>query len=320
MCICAFGLPCRVPHVTGYVDSASSQRKGSPPGLPPLAHPLLLNHQPRPHRDSATQPTNRDPLDLLYKSAAVKCARPRFPPTSAAAVDPRERETQRATPSASPALSPTLRQFFLTTHSLVSVIIPSAPKDTVVHMSDHTAKRQRLTGSFSPASPPYHLDAKTNEQTKPVVHPSTPTSPPYMSANPSSNGGFATNATGPAPEMTPPSSVNMSQQLSQPATSASNQLPFPTPGSTTGVAFSSNLDSDGDATMADSVDDDAEKLGEHRRSNHNRQSPGLPAGKGAVYGDNGATGSSLFKLCQSSKVPFNCAANLRFALLTRIAG
>jgi hypothetical protein len=122
------------------------------------------------------------------------------------------------------------------------------------------------------------------------------------------------NATAPAPEMTPPSSVYMSQQVSQSAISASNPHPFPTPGSTTGIATSSNIDSDVDAMV---MDDDAERLSEHRHSNHNRQRRGELSGNGALPRDTGAYGSSLFKLCQSSKTPFDFSAHfLRPELLT----
>ncbi|KAF1989380.1 hypothetical protein K402DRAFT_461264 [Aulographum hederae CBS 113979] len=45
-------------------------------------------------------------------------------------------------------------------------------------------KRQRLTGSFSPASPPYHLAKGAPDITKPLFQPNTPTSPP-QNMNPS---------------------------------------------------------------------------------------------------------------------------------------
>ncbi|KAF2189753.1 Rox3-domain-containing protein [Zopfia rhizophila CBS 207.26] len=168
-------------------------------------------------------------------------------------------------------------------------------------MSENPLKRQRLTGSFSPASPPYHL-AKPTEQTKlPIVHPNTPTSPPYMSSISQANGGSATAATAPSSEMTPPSSVNMSQQGSHPAALAVNSLPFPTPASTTGAISSGNVDSDGDAMMIDDGSEDAVKLAnsqarlglsQYRRSDHNRQ------GKGLRFGEKGACGDSLFKLSE----------------------
>ncbi|KAF2267019.1 Rox3-domain-containing protein [Lojkania enalia] len=158
-------------------------------------------------------------------------------------------------------------------------------------MSDPASKRQRLTGSFSPASPPYHQQqhAKPTDQTKPAIfHPNTPTSPPYMSTNSRPNGGPAMTATAPSSEITPPSSVGMSQHTSQPVVSASNPHPFPTPASTTGGLYFSNLDNDGDAMMADSQDNgfEAASSSEHRRTNHNRQE--------------GASGSTLFRLCQST--------------------
>ena len=180
-------------------------------------------------------------------------------------------------------------------------------------MSDHTSKRQRLTGSFSPASPPYHQAAKPTDQTKPVVHPNTPTSPPHMSLQSQSNGGPPVTATAPGSDMTPPSSVTASQQLSQPAGSAPNPQPFPTPGSTTGMN-TSHTDSDGDAMMADSADDGERRHGDSRHSNHNRQSRGGPSGSASPSGDANASDMSLFKLCQSSKAPFNCSTHWRFAL------
>ncbi|KAF2472150.1 Rox3-domain-containing protein [Lindgomyces ingoldianus] len=91
--------------------------------------------------------------------------------------------------------------------------------------------------------------------------------------------------------MTPPSSVSMSQQVSQPGASALNPLPFPTPSSTTGVV-SANVDSDGDAMMVDDANDDATRPGGNRRSNHNRQGKG----KAVVFGEKGIFGSLLFKV------------------------
>ncbi|KAF2739967.1 Rox3-domain-containing protein [Polyplosphaeria fusca] len=151
-------------------------------------------------------------------------------------------------------------------------------------MSHHTAKRQRLTGSFSPASPPYHL-AKPSDQTKdPIVHPNTPTSPPYMSTTSQPNGRAATTASVPTADVTSPSAASMAAHPSQSAASASIPHPFPTPSSTAGVISSSNIDSDGDAAMAD--DDDTLMSTRHRRSDHNRQ--------------DGASGAHLFRLCQNA--------------------
>jgi hypothetical protein len=172
-------------------------------------------------------------------------------------------------------------------------------------MSDHISKRQRTTGSFSPASPPYHLSAKP-DQTKAIVQPNTPTSPPYGSMTSHSNGRSASTAVAPPSEMTPPSSVIMSQQNTQLSASATNPHPFLTPTSTTGVTFLSTVDSDGDATMAGVGDDETMRLGGQRHSNHNRQ------GKGAVPAADGVTGKALFKFCQSSKVPSNTVAILLF--------
>lgn len=174
-------------------------------------------------------------------------------------------------------------------------------------MSEHNAKRQRLTGSFSPASPSppfYHLATKASETKPPVIHPNTPTSPPYSSMNSQPNGGPAITAPMASSDMTPPSSVTMSQQFSPPAASGTNPPPFPTPASTAGPSNSINLDSDGDATMEDSQDDDAVRLARHRRSNHNRQNRPIFSPEGGVAAAKGVCGSQLFKRCQSSKVPF----------------
>ncbi|KAF2002955.1 Rox3-domain-containing protein [Amniculicola lignicola CBS 123094] len=166
-------------------------------------------------------------------------------------------------------------------------------------MSDHSAKRQRLTGSFSPSpgSPLYYLASgtKTSSQTKPIVHPNTPTSPPYMNANPHPNAGFA--ATAPASEMTPPSSVHMSQNVSQSASSAAHSHMFPTPASTTGLGAPSayGID-DGDEAMTDAQDVDGSRS-THRQSNHDRQ------GNAAMHGDRRASGAGLFLLRKRSVAP-----------------
>jgi hypothetical protein len=65
-----------------------------------------------------------------------------------------------------------------------------------------------------------------------------------------------------------------------------------------------NIDSDGDAMMDDSQDEEAVRLAGHRRSDHNRQTNGIFAPEGGVAAAKGVYGSQLFKPCQSSKVPF----------------
>ncbi|OCK86395.1 Rox3-domain-containing protein, partial [Lepidopterella palustris CBS 459.81] len=174
-------------------------------------------------------------------------------------------------------------------------------------MSTSPNKRQRLAGSFSPASPPYHL-AKASEQRKPpVVHPNTPTSPPYMSSTSQANGYSAFSGTAQSSEMTPPSSVVMSQQFSQqPGTTANHA--FPTPASSTAGTVSFALkDSDGDAQMMDESTEDVAKTGddgaamsgtdEHRRSDHDRQEKGSLASESAGHRRRNADGGCLFKLC-----------------------
>ncbi|KAF2198689.1 Rox3-domain-containing protein [Delitschia confertaspora ATCC 74209] len=150
-------------------------------------------------------------------------------------------------------------------------------------VSDSPSKRQRLTGSFSPASPPYHL-AKPVEHTKPIVSPNTPTSPPYMSSASQATGASGRITTAPPSEMTPPSSVHLSQQPSQLSSSATNPLPLPTPANSTGKRSCTNNDSDGDAMMVDGSDGATMSAGSVHRSDHDWQSSRvLP----------------LLKLCQS---------------------
>lgn len=72
--------------------------------------------------------------------------------------------------------------------------------------------------------------------------------------------------------------------------------------------------------MADGAEDDVEKIGKHRHSNHNRQSRGASAGKAATSDGPGPSGELLFSLCQSGKASFICNAHLRLALLTQFAG
>jgi hypothetical protein len=166
-------------------------------------------------------------------------------------------------------------------------------------MSEHTAKRQRLdsTGRFSPASPPFDVVAKASGHTKPI-HPRTPTSPPYPSMSSQANGGPAmSNAAAHSDKS--PSSAAMSQSLSQSATSATNPHPFPTPASTAGPFSSTNIDSDGDATMEDSAEDDALRLGLHRRTNHDRQTQLEFSERGGLKAAEGVKGDQLFKVARS---------------------
>ncbi|CAI6247957.1 unnamed protein product [Periconia digitata] len=171
-------------------------------------------------------------------------------------------------------------------------------------MSEHSAKRQRTTGSFSPASPPYHFAAKPSETKTPIVQPNTPTSPPYPSMNSQTNGGFASSATAPASVMTPPASVVMSQQYSPSGPTAANAPTQFTPASTIGPSNSMNLDSEGDTTMSDSLDPDASlRLNKHRRTDHNRQPGNIFAPDGGVAAAKGICGSQLFLSCQSTYEP-----------------
>lgn len=57
---------------------------------------------------------------------------------------------------------------------------------------------------------------------------------------------------------------------------------------------SANLDSDGDAVMDDSAEDDTVRLRDHRHSNHNRQRESLYAKDGRLKASAGICGSQLF--------------------------
>jgi len=120
------------------------------------------------------------------------------------------------------------------------------------------AKRPRLEGSFSPASPPYHLAKGANEFTKQPFQPDTPTSPP-TSMNSSA------------------ASIDSTSQ--QHASSGSTQMPTSTPATSVAgtVSFAAN-DGDGDATMTDGGDahrkeEDVEMADPdtHTRTDHDRQ-------------------------------------------------
>ena len=108
------------------------------------------------------------------------------------------------------------------------------------------------------------------------------------------NGRSAMTATAASPAKTPPSSANMSQSVSQPATSASAQHPFPTPASTTGQSYSTNIDSDGDAVMEDGPEETARGLGINTHSNHERQGQALFSDKGGLKAAEGISGTLLF--------------------------
>lgn len=139
----------------------------------------------------------------------------------------------------------------------------------------HEAKRPRLTGSFSPASPPYHL-AKGVEQHSQrqggFQHPQTPTSPPAQSM-----GSLPTNA----PSTT--STVN-------------TQLADDTPASSiAGVTFNKNEDGD-DVAMSDGDGDGATDIGvkaervarmadSHVRTDHERIQEGMKVAASGRHAD-----------------------------------
>ncbi|OJD37575.1 rox3 family protein [Diplodia corticola] len=151
---------------------------------------------------------------------------------------------------------------------------------------DSPQKRQRQTGSFSPASPPYHLAAKTAGSAKTTLHqqPDTPTSPPYMSSTtpPHSHASTASLSTASAQALTPPSSANMSQ-ASQPNTTNS----FPTPASSAGTASFAFKPDDCDVRMTDdrmegvahtaARDVEMGNDGDHRHTGHDRTGTGSSA-------------------------------------------
>ncbi|KAF3000111.1 hypothetical protein E8E13_003910 [Curvularia kusanoi] len=114
--------------------------------------------------------------------------------------------------------------------------------------------------------------------------------------NPQLDGRSAMTATATAasPARTPPSSATMAASASQPATSVSVQHPFPTPASTTGHSYSTNIDSDGDALMDDGTDEPVRGLGIHTHSNHDRQGQTLFSDKGGLKAAEGIKGDKLF--------------------------
>lgn len=152
-------------------------------------------------------------------------------------------------------------------------------------------KRPRLTGSFSPASPPYHL-AKGVEQNKPAgayQQPDTPTSPP-----PQSMSSLPTNAST--------------------ASTVNTQLSETTPASTAGTASYLAKDGDGDALMSeDSTDAAATAAGagvarpdEHMRTDHERIQEGLKlVGEPDQLRDwlLDVNVGPLYKLCEKRKAP-----------------
>ncbi|RYO29262.1 hypothetical protein AA0111_g6398 [Alternaria arborescens] len=251
---------------------------------PPPTH-LRIPPPPR-SRTSAAPESSPAPTPALFECALSSRA-PIFLPRSTRAEDAKRFITS---PTLTTPARPPAPAYELST--------PSPPPKTL-SMSDHSAKRQRLDsiGRFSPASPPFDVAAKASGQpTKTPIHPRTPTSPPYSSMNSQSHGGFApTNSTA-SSDRSPQSSLPMSHSLSQSATSASNQHPFPTPASTAGFMSSANIDSDGDATMEESLDDDTTRLADHRLSNHNRQGESPYTEDGRLRAAQGISGSQLFKL------------------------
>lgn len=179
--------------------------------------------------------------------------------------------------------------------------------------ADPPQKRQRQTGSFSPASPPYHLAAKTAEpaQTTLHQHPDTPTSPPYMSSTAPSNSHASTTSlsSASAQAVTPPSSTNLSHASQPPNTNS-----FPTPASSAGTVSFAFKSEEGDAHMTDDPMDDVAPSatrdvemgndGDHRHTGHDRTGTGSSA-SGGVGSDNRLQSGSgpFYKLSETRKLP-----------------
>ena len=80
-------------------------------------------------------------------------------------------------------------------------------------MSSYSQKRQRTSGSFSPASPPYHVEAVKSDHSKVLdKQPQTPLSPSPMSFTSQNNASFNFSNTS-YPNTSPPSSLAMSQPV-----------------------------------------------------------------------------------------------------------
>ncbi|KAF2094818.1 Rox3-domain-containing protein [Rhizodiscina lignyota] len=126
-------------------------------------------------------------------------------------------------------------------------------------------KRPRLTGSFSPASPPYHLAKGVEQKERPVQQPNTPTSPPpTMSAQ-----------VIPGLSMSGPSASTASA-----ASTVNTQLADDTPASSAaGTVSFAPQDRDGDAVMGDGGEkvegEDGDKKSNHMRTDHERIQEGL---------------------------------------------
>lgn len=99
-------------------------------------------------------------------------------------------------------------------------------------------------------------------------------------------------------DQSPPASTAMSQPVSQSAAPAANPHPIATPASTAGVVSAAHFDSDGDAMMEESPDDDAARSGDHRRSDHNRQRQLEFSDRGGLKAAEGICGDVLFNVAE----------------------
>lgn len=273
----------------------------------PLQHPGITN--PPPQRRAPRLPC---PLPQPLRPAPTTAADRRNAPeadelgvAAPSAVTLRRAALPHSRCSLSPAL-PTAPAQPITTAALR----PFAPP---AHMSvDPPQKRQRQTGSFSPASPPYHLAAKTAEPAKTTLHqqPDTPTSPPYMSSTAPTNSHASTaslsSASGQA--VTPPSSANMSQASQPPNTNS-----FPTPASSAGTVSFAFKGEDGDVRMTDDAMEGAAHSatrdvamgddGDHRHTGHDRTGTGSSASGLGTESRLQPGSGPFYKLSETRKLP-----------------
>lgn len=162
---------------------------------------------------------------------------------------------------------------------------------------ERSPKRQRGSGSFSPASPPYHLTKAGEPQIKKSdPHPQTPQSPSRMS----STYHVSPQQTFPTPPSTaglssqmPNSSMRASVEPSQQATNTSQNTPM-----------SLIREGDGDTQMHDSVMTNAKEDAvmadtdtDHRRSDHERQGQAGESDSSSLA----AKAGPLQLLCQTRK-------------------
>lgn len=165
------------------------------------------------------------------------------------------------------------------------------------------AKRPRLTGSFSPASPPYHLakGVDQSQRERIVQQPNTPTSPPQHMAQAIPGLGLSGGSSGSAPSgASAASTVNTQLTEDTPASSVAGTVSF------------APQDKDGDAIMGEdsgggdikTEGNEMDKQDSHMRTDHDRIQEGLK-----LVGDQEALRDYLlnvdvgpmYKLCEKRK-------------------